>query len=334
MNRLPSKKIHDAHIVTMCVLSAIYITYALMTITSLDALGIPELLTKLLAPLSNIVGSSFNTIITIAATIVGELMNLMSEIGEQVVTVILPILGNYIGKLWGIVLPYISLTGSAAWMARFIPNPKSKDSILSKLGLSKLLPKQEDIITFTTDILKSVNDGYNMVMSFTSSKGSQVDKLQHKIENTLLTSKKTVTKGLLDMKTYVESLHYRLYYMIYDQLYKFMEVAPYTPEDYRKWLLGTMRVFPKIKYTTARPTSLLSRKATTRKRLQKSMGVKPLQETVRRGTQKKRRGLPSRPVSRSVLKSRNPRLRRTLSTAMYPQSMEPMGYRSEGKKKK
>lgn len=327
------KKIHEAHIVTMCVLSAIYITYALMTISSFQALGITELLTQLLTPLRSIVGSSINAIISISSNFVDELINLMSEVGEQVVTVILPIIGEYIGKLWGIVVPYISLTGSAAWVARFIPgsNPKSKDSILSKLGLSKLLPKQENIITFTTDILKSVNDGYNMVMQFTSSGGSKADKIQNKIENALLTSKKTVTKGLFDAKTYVESVHYRLYYMIYDQLYKFMEVAPYTPVDYQRWIIGTMRVFPTVKYTTTRQSSLSSRKTKTKKRLQKGP-VKPLKTLRGRPRTQTQRGGPSRPVSRPTLNSKTPRLRRTLSTAMYP-TTERIGYRSEGKKK-
>ncbi len=333
-----TKKIQNSHIVTMCVLSAVYITYAAMTISSIQALGITELLTQLLAPLSSIVGSSINVIISISSNIVVELMGLMSVAGEQVVTIILPIIGEYIGKLWGIVYPYITLTGSVAWLARFFPNPDSEDSFLSKIGLSKLLselsPKgrRENIITFTTDILKSVNDGYNMIMNFTSSGGSKADKIQNKIENALLTGKKTVTKGFLNMKNYVESVHYRLYYMIYDSLYKFMKVEPYTPQDYQHWIVGTMSVFAGTKYTTARESSFISRKRThKKKRLQKG-SVKPLTGTVRPKTQQKRRGNPSRPISRSALKSNTPRLRRTLSTAMYP-TTERIGYRSEGKKK-
>ena len=337
-----TKQIQNSHIVTMCVLSAVYITYAAMTISSIQALGITELLTQLLAPLRSIVGSSINVIISISSNIVVELMGLMSVAGEQVVTVILPIIGEYIGKLWGIVYPYITLTGSVAWLARFFPNPDSEDSFLSKIGLSKLLselsPKGENIITFTTGILESVNNGYNMVMRVTSLGGSKADNLQHKIENTILTGKKTVTKGFLNMKNYVESVHYRLYYMIYDRLYKFMKVAPYTPEDYQNWIVGTMRVFTGIKYTTARESALINRKKT--KRLQRSTikPVNPFEGSIRgvaRPSAKPKRGGPSRPISRYTLKSKTPRLRRTLSTAkaINPNNIKPNGYRSEGKKK-
>ena len=325
-----------AHLITTCIISAVYVTYVMMTYGSLTTLNINGILSKLLTPLLNLIPGfeTLTPIIHIAQNILFMLNNLVTTMGSTVIEII-PILAEYIAGLWMYVGPYLQITGSAAWLMNFIP---SKNSIFNTEWLTKMFPERSDIITKTTTMLTSVIEHYNTTLQKIKSytpKMNNITKSITAIFNPIQKKVESMKRAPMVLFTKMQELHYRLYYTIYDKLGGIMKVEEYGIEDYQKWLIGTMRVLSTVKYTTAGPTSLSSR-AKTIKRLQKEP-VKQLTGTVRRGTKKKPRGAPSRPVSRAtraVLKSRKPTLRRALSTAMYPNPQEQKGYRSEGKKKK